>query len=99
MEKFNVQVNAVLLALQTKLADNFGAVSIDRKLVLGLAKEFGFLQGKRGREGGTFATETGMAFANLSGEIIRPVTKADKKAETMAFITATVPEVTVNEVP
>ncbi len=80
MEKFNVQVNGILLALQTKLAADFGPSPIDRKTILQLAKELGFLQGKRGREGGTFATELGMTFANLTGEIIRPTPKVDKSA-------------------
>ncbi len=79
MEKFNLQVNSILLTLQAKLAQFFGQTTIDRKTVLQLAKELGYLEGKRGREGGTFATEMGMAFANLSGEIIKPVPKAKTK--------------------
>ncbi len=79
MEKFNLQVNSILLTLQTKLAENFGKSTVDRKTVLQLAKELGYLEGKRVREGGTFATEMGMAFANLSGEIIKPTPKAKTK--------------------
>ncbi len=101
MEKFNIQVNAVLLALQTKLADSFGSTTVDRKTVLQLAKELGYLQGKRGREGGTFATEMGMSFANLSGDIIKPVLKASKSPKfDAAFqpVPQVAAEVTLSEV-
>jgi len=76
MEKFNVQVNAILLSLQAKVGEIFGQTNVDRKTLLALAKDLGYLEGKRGRDGGTFATDMGMAFAGLSGEIIRPVKKA-----------------------
>lgn len=77
-EKFNVQVNMILATLQLKLETAFSATGLTQKTVLGVAKELGYLQGRQGRNGGTFATETGMAFANLSGEIIKPLSKAKK---------------------
>lgn len=101
MEKFNVQVNAILLSLQGKVGEIFGQSSVDRKTLLALAKDLGYLEGKRGREGGTFATDMGMAFANLSGEIIRPVkkTKATKVSTPVVDETTEAPhELTLSEV-
>lgn len=104
MEKFNVQVNLILATLKSKLSDHFGKNNLDRKTVLQLAKELGYLQGKRGRDGGTFATETGMTFANLSGEIIKPAAKKSLTVVTDCPVACMTPEqmptvVATSEVP
>lgn len=78
MEKFNVQVKSILDKVNETLVSAF-AKEVGTEMLLLTAKSLGYVKGKRGRDGGTFATPEGMAFAGLEGSIIRPMTAKERR--------------------
>jgi len=78
--KITVQATKIVTKLQTQLTETFG-VQPTEATVTTLAKEVGLAQSAKGRFGCTMATEAGLKFAGLSGEI------AENPGKTAALVT------------
>ena len=63
------QAEAIISMVGNKLSEAFGEALPDT-VALATAKALGYVEGKRGRTGGTFATPAGLYFAGLSGEVV-----------------------------
>ncbi len=58
------QAEEIVNKVLNKLTDAFGT-EVSQGTALAVAKSLGYVRGKRGREGGTLATVSGLHFAGL----------------------------------
>lgn len=74
------QSEVIVQKVQNKLQEAFGE-TFSQALSLAVAKELGLVQGKRGRTGGTFATESGLRYADLVSEMSEGLATETLEAE------------------